>query len=148
MTSPHGHQPENAGTDRVRVLVYSSEADTRTQIVRALGRRPAADLPFLQVVGCATQPALLTEMDAGGIDLAILDGEARPSGGLGLCRQLKDEIYRCPPIMVVLGRVQDNWLAAWSKADAAVLHPIDPMLLGTTAADLLRVRLAHLSRTR
>jgi hypothetical protein len=39
-------------------------------------------------------------MDAGGIDLAILDGEAVP-GGMGLCRQLKDEVVRCPPILVL-----------------------------------------------
>ena len=76
-------------------------------------------------------------MDAGGIDLAILDGEAVP-GGMGLCRQLKDEILRCPPILVLIGRPDDAWLATWSRADGAVSHPIDPIRLacggGCTAA--------------
>ena len=43
-------------------------------------------------------------MDKGGIDLAILDGEAVPAGGMGICRQLKDEIYQCPPVLVLTGR--------------------------------------------
>ena len=46
-------------------------------------------------------------MDKGGIDLAILDGEAVPAGGMGICRQLKDEIYRCPPVLVLIGRPED-----------------------------------------
>ena len=33
---------------------------------------------------------------AAGFDLLILDGEAAPVGGMGLCSQLKDEIYRLP----------------------------------------------------
>jgi DNA-binding response OmpR family regulator len=79
-------------------------------------------------------------MDAGGIDLAILDGEAVPAGGMGIARQLKDEIFNCPPILVLTGRVQDNWLATWSRAEAAVSHPIDPIELGETVLGLLRPR--------
>ena len=141
------HGAQGPAPASVRVLVYSSEAPVRAHVVAALGRRPAADVPDVRVLECATQPAVLTAMDAGGIDLAILDGEARPAGGLGLCRQLKDEIFRCPPVLVLVGRVQDNWLAAWSKAEAAVPHPVDPMVLATTAADLLRARVAGLTRT-
>ena len=66
-------------------------------------------------------------MDAGGVDLAILDGEAVPAGGMGIAKQLKDEIYQCPPVLVLTGRPQDAWLATWSRAEAAVPHPIDPL---------------------
>ena len=45
---------------------------------------------------------------------------------MGLCRQLKDEILRCPPILVLIGRPDDAWLATWSRADGAVSHPVDP----------------------
>ena len=68
-------------------------------------------------------------MDAGGIDLAILDGEAVPAGGMGIAKQLKDEIYQCPPVLVLTGRPQDAWLATWSRAEAAVPHPLDPIQL-------------------
>jgi DNA-binding response OmpR family regulator len=80
---------------------------------------------------------VITAMDAGGIDLAILDGEAVP-GGMGLCRQLKDEIFECPPVLVLTGRRDDAWLATWSRADGVVAHPVDPMRLPTVVADLLR----------
>ena len=82
-------------------------------------------------------------MDAGGIDLAVLDGEAVPAGGMGICRQLKDEIYRCPPVLVLIGRPQDAWLATWSRADAVVSHPLDPIILAHTAAGLLATRTAR-----
>jgi DNA-binding response OmpR family regulator len=77
-------------------------------------------------------------MDERRVDLAILDGEASPIGGLGLCRQLKSEIYRCPPVLVLLGRPQDSWLAAWSLADNAVLHPLDPAAVAAAVAELAR----------
>ena len=119
------------------ILLYASDRLTRENIRFALGRKVAADLPPVQVLEVATQPAVLTAMDAGGIDLAILDGEAVP-GGMGLCRQLKDEVFGCPPVLVLTGRADDAWLATWSRADAALPHPVDPMQLPTVAARLLR----------
>jgi DNA-binding response OmpR family regulator len=124
----------------LKVLLYSDDVDTRQQVILALGRRPHPDLPELEYVEVATEPVVIQQMDAGGIALAILDGEAVPAGGLGIARQLKDEIYRCPPLLVLTGRVQDNWLATWSRADAAVSHPLDPIELADTVIRLLRSR--------
>ena len=126
------------------VLVYSDDRSAREAVLRALGRRPAPELPALRYLECATLPAVIKAMDAGGIDLAILDGEAVPAGGMGVCRQLKDEIYACPPILVVTGRPQDAWLATWSRADGVVPRPLDPMVLAETTAALVRQRLAGL----
>lgn len=126
----------------LKVLVYSDDATVRKDVVAALGRRPALDLPFVDVVEVATEPVVIRSMDAGGIDLAILDGEAVPAGGMGICRQLKDEIYECPPVLVLIGRAQDAWLATWSRADAVVPHPINPRVLADTAAELLRTSAA------
>ncbi|MGI8702414.1 MAG: Rv3143 family two-component system response regulator [Nocardioidaceae bacterium] len=124
----------------MRVLVYSDDSSTRSAVLLALGKRPHPDLPEPQYVECATEPAVIAAMDAGDIDLAILDGETAPAGGLGICRQLKDEIYRCPPILVLIGRVDDAWLATWSRADAALTHPIDPLALAQTVTRLLKPR--------
>ncbi len=118
------------------ILLYASDRLTRENVRLALGRKVARDLP-VQVLEVATQPAVLTAMDAGGIDLAILDGEAVP-GGMGLCRQLKDEVFGCPPVLVLTGRRDDAWLATWSRADGVVAHPVDPMRLPTVVAGLLR----------
>ncbi|RJK97209.1 response regulator transcription factor [Vallicoccus soli] len=125
------------------VLVYSDDAGTRQRVRLALGRRPAADVPLVDVVECATAPAVVSRTDAGGLDLLVLDGEAAPAGGLGLCRQLKDEVFQCPPVLVLTGRVQDGWLAAWSRADGAVAHPLDPVAVAAAAAELLRARAAR-----
>jgi hypothetical protein len=122
----------------LRILVYSDDVHTRQQVILALGRRPHPDLPEVEYVEVATEPVVLQNMDAGGIDLAILDGEAVPAGGMGIAKQLKDEIYECPPIVVLTGRPQDAWLATWSRAEAAVPHPLDPIQLAETVVSLLR----------
>jgi len=124
----------------LKVLVYSDDVNTRQQVILALGRRPHPDLPELHYVEVATEPVVIANMDAGGIDLVILDGEAVPAGGMGIAKQLKDEIYECPPVVVLTGRVQDAWLATWSRAEAAVPHPIDPVRLAEAVVALLRSR--------
>ncbi|MFE3324207.1 hypothetical protein [Streptomyces sp. NPDC059176] len=121
-----------------KVLVYSDNVGTREQVRLAAGRRPAADVPPVEFVECATLPAVLKELDKGGIDVCVLDGEAVPAGGMGVCRQIKDEIFRCPPVLVLMGRPQDAWLATWSRADAAVTLPVEPVELADALAGLLR----------
>jgi DNA-binding response OmpR family regulator len=121
------------------ILLYSSDRTMRENVRLALGRKVASDLPPVRVVEVATQPAVIAAMDARGIDLAILDGEAVP-GGMGLCRQLKDEIAKCPPILVLTGRRDDAWLATWSRADGVLAHPIDPLRLPAVVASMLRAR--------
>ena len=124
------------------VLVYSDDANVRNTVLMALGTRVAPELPRLSLVEVATEPMVMREMDSGRIDLAILDGEAHPAGGLGICRQIKDEIFNAPPVLVLTGRPQDAWLATWSRADGVVPQPIDPVVLAETVAALLRRRVS------
>ncbi|MDV8002175.1 hypothetical protein [Rhodococcus sp. IEGM 1408] len=121
----------------LRVLVYSHDAATRSRVISALGPRPHPDLPEVHYTEVATAAVVTRHMDAGGIGLAILDGEAAPTGGLGLAKQLRDELDPCPPILVLIGRADDRWLADWSRADAAVTHPIDPLRLREAVTALL-----------
>ena len=131
-------------TDRVlKVLVYSDDATVRSTIRTAIGRKPAPGVADVDILEVATEPAVISAADNGGFDLFILDGEAVPAGGLGVCRQLKDEIFNCPPILVVVGRVQDQWLATWSGADAIVAHPLDPRAVVKAALGLLQADAAH-----
>ena len=124
------------------VLVYSDDSNTREQVRLATGRRPASDVPFVEFLECATPAAVVKELDKGGIDVCVLDGEAVPMGGMGLCRQIKDEVFECPPVLLLIGRPQDAWLATWSRADGAVTLPVDPVEFATALASLLRSRLA------
>jgi len=119
------------------VLVYSDDSNTREQVRLATGRRPAPDVPVVEFVECAT-PAVLKELDRGGVDVCVLDGEAVPMGGMGVCRQIKDEVFACPPVLLLIGRPQDAWLATWSRAEAAVTLPVDPVEFAAALAALLR----------
>jgi len=122
----------------LRVLVYSDDREVRAAVLTALGARPHPDLPPFEYIECATEPVVFQRLDARGIDLVILDGEAVPAGGLGIARQIKDEIYQAPPVLVLTGRPQDAWLATWSRAEAAVSHPIEPIRLAEAVIGLAR----------
>ncbi|MDI3422761.1 DNA-binding transcriptional response regulator [Streptomyces luteolus] len=122
------------------VLVYSDNANTREQVRLATGRRPAADVPRVEFIECATQAAVLKELQGGGVDVCVLDGEAVPAGGMGVCRQIKDEVFQAPPVLLLIGRPQDAWLATWSRAEAAVTLPVDPVEFADSLAALLRRR--------
>ncbi len=140
-TTPRGSRVPRSP---MKVLVYSDDVTTRQQVLLALGRRPHPDLPEVEYVEVATEPVVISNMDAGYVDLAILDGEAVPAGGMGIAKQLKDELRDCPPVVVLTGRPQDAWLATWSRAEAAVPHPLDPVQLAGTVVGLLRARVpAH-----
>jgi DNA-binding response OmpR family regulator len=134
----------SAENSKIRVVIYSDDSAVRSAIISALGRKIAADLPAHEVIEFATAPALRAFVDRRDVtgkfkaDLFILDGEAVPEGGMGVARQLKDEVFNCPPVLLITGRKEDAWLAAWSRAESVVTHPIDPFTLAQSAAALLR----------
>lgn len=128
-----------------RVVIYSDDSSVRAAVKAALGSKLASDLN-IESIEFATADALrqyIDQTDTKGAvraDLFILDGEATPEGGLGVARQLKDEVYNCPPSIVLIARASDSWLAAWSRAEASLQHPVDPFALAKTATQLLRAR--------
>ena len=126
----------------LNVLVYSSNRTVRADVINALGARPSADLPVLTYTECATEPALITLVDRESFDMLILDGEAAPAGGIGIARQVKDEIFNCPPVLVLIARPQDAWLATWSRADAVVGLPVEPVAIANTVSKLMRNHIA------
>lgn len=112
----------------------------------AIGRRPAPDVGRVRFLEAAGIAEVLAACDAGQVDLAVLDGEAQPTGGMGLSRQLKNEIPNCPPIVVTVRRADDRWLATWSQADAVLVHPLDPLTAAETVAGVLRTSQTLASR--
>ncbi|WP_166355268.1 response regulator transcription factor [Phytoactinopolyspora limicola] len=125
----------------MKILVYSDDRATRDTVRLALGRRPAADLPKVEVAEVATHAAVIDALEVGDVDVAVLDGEATPIGGMGVARQAKEEIFQAPPIVLLIGRRDDAWLAAWSKAEAVVPHPLDPLAVASAVGELMRRRL-------
>jgi DNA-binding response OmpR family regulator len=125
----------------LNIVVYSHDLTVRNHIVSALGRQVASDLPEHNIIEIATGAAVRLYVDSKKpVDLFILDGESHPEGGMGIARELKDEVFNCPPVLLVAGRVQDSWLATWSRADGVILHPIDPFTIAGKVAELLRSR--------
>jgi DNA-binding response OmpR family regulator len=131
MSSPVASEP-------LTVLVFSHRPEVRESIITAVGRRPAPDLGRIRYIEAAGIADVIAAADAGRFDLAILDGEAQPTGGMGVSRQLKNEIDDCPPLIVTVRRRDDRWLATWSQADAVLVHPLDPLTAAETVADVLR----------
>ena len=123
--------------ETLRVIVYSSDRTVREQIKFALGRKIARDLPEVEIFEFGTQPALIKAMDAEKFDVAVFDGEARP-GGMGISHQIKDEIPDAPPVVLLLARAADAWMATWSKADAVSPYPVDPIRLPDDVAQVVR----------
>ncbi len=119
------------------VLVYATDMVVRDQVRLAIGRSPAAGVEDVTYLDCVDGGEVVRAADEGLPDLMILDGEAWPTGGLGLCRQLKAELDHTPPTIVIIGRKDDRWLGEWSGADAVVMHPIDAVELARTAVRLL-----------
>ena len=125
--------------EKSTVLLYSDDVKLRDRMRLAIGPRPAADLS-IEFVDASTWEECRRLLDDYEIDLMILDGEAAPAGGLGIARQLRDEITDCPPIVLVIARAADRWLAAYARVDATLIHPLDPVTTGQTIAGMLRDR--------
>ena len=130
--------PAGSQTRQISVLLYSDDRTTRDAVRVTVGRRPARDVEVVSWRECATAAAVIEAVETTRFDVLVLDGEAAPVGGLGLCRQLKSEVFGCPPVLVLTGRPQDGWLATWSLADLAVPHPLDPIALAGAVAQLGR----------
>ncbi|MFM6940461.1 MAG: hypothetical protein ACKOXI_00555 [Candidatus Planktophila sp.] len=133
-------------TRKLNFVIYSDDSTTRAAITRALGSRVSKEVAEHEIREFATADALRLYVDSvkpgsdRPIDLFILDGEAAPEGGMGVARQLKDEVFNCPPVLLIVARKEDAWLGAWSRAEASVQHPVDPFTLANTVADLIRSR--------
>jgi DNA-binding response OmpR family regulator len=121
------------------VLLYSDDPEVRHRMRLAIGDRPAKDLS-VRFVETSTYAETVRLLDDSDVDLLVLDGEATPAGGIGIARQLKDEVSDAPPTCVVIARAADRWLAAYAKVDATLVHPLDPLTTGQTVAALLRTR--------
>ena len=125
----------------LKILVYSDDSSIRQNLISALGKRLTPELPENEILEFATGPAIRQYLDnKGKADLFILDGEAAPEGGMGIARQLKDEIFNCPPVLLLVARAEDHWLGSWSRAEDVVVYPIDPFTFASRAAKLITAR--------
>ncbi|HSP39427.1 MAG TPA: hypothetical protein VLR26_16935 [Frankiaceae bacterium] len=121
------------------VLVYSDDPRVRERVLLAVGRRPDPEMEPIDWVEAGDAGTVTRLVDAGGIDVCVLDGEAAPTGGMGISRSLKNEVPNCPLMLLLVARRDDRWLARWSLADAALKHPADPVDLADAVVRLIKL---------
>lgn len=138
-TVKNAEPPATEQDGKLKVIVYSSNRLVREEVKVALGRKIASDLPELEIFEFATQPALFEALDNESFDVAVLDGEAVP-GGMGIAHQMKEEIPNVAPVVLLVARRDDAWMAAWSRAEAISAYPIDPLRLPESVAQVVRDR--------
>jgi len=124
MSELETHETKAPAPRPAKILVYSDDSNVREKVRFAVGS--ATHGRPVKWTEAATHASVTQYVNDTDFDLVILDGEAAKSGGMGICREMKHELYSCPPVLLLVGRPADAWLATWSEADAAVSHPLDP----------------------
>jgi DNA-binding response OmpR family regulator len=112
----------------MRVLVVNQ--DPKLSLVLTSALVGEADIQMLEVR--TPQRALQQLDDVGGFDLVLADADTAPTGGFALAREVKARLKMgkdVPPVILLLARDQDRYLAKWSEADAFILKPADPFNL-------------------
>jgi DNA-binding response OmpR family regulator len=123
----------------VRVLLVSPDANARDLMrisVGSLERRLGEPVSFLDApngelgakVGLRERP-----------DAVVADEIASRAGAFSMARDLRGapEPY-LGPIVIILERKHDAWLARWSGADAWFVKPVDPFELADRLVELIR----------
>jgi DNA-binding response OmpR family regulator len=129
---------------RVRVLLVSPDAEARDLLRIAVGsieRRLGESVSFLEAqegeqgarIGLRERP-----------DAVVADEIASRAGAFSLARDLRGAVepYR-GPIVILLERKHDAWLARWSGADAWLVPPFDPFELANRLVELIQTRRAR-----
>jgi CheY-like chemotaxis protein len=119
-----------------QILLVADDPAFRDRLGLALERLELSgeEVSFLEA---ANGNDALVLAEARGPDLVVADVAVTPYGGFGLTRDLKADPETACPVILVLGRVQDEWLGRWSGADALVYRPVDPFALADVARRLL-----------
>jgi DNA-binding response OmpR family regulator len=107
----------------VRILLVSSGPSLTRQVTSAL---PVDS----EVVEVRTPQRGLAVLDEGQhtFDVILGDADTHPAGGFYLAREIRQrqtDGQELPPVVLMIARPQDEYLAKWSQADAWILKPVD-----------------------
>ena len=98
--------------------------------------------PELEIVEAVTGPDVLILTRAGGIDLLICDLQMGSMGAMAVTMELRhDESYGFAepvPILMLLDRRADAFLARRCGAEGFVLKPLEPLTVRSAVRALLR----------
>ena len=129
--------------DKVRIIVFSDDSTRRADVMNAVGNRVSKDGPEIEWKELATGKVAMLEIQGDTrYDLAILDGETKGFGGIGVGRMMHDEVpddhhNAMIPTINLVARQQDEWLSRWSGASRCLLYPVNPRELAGAVRELL-----------
>jgi DNA-binding response OmpR family regulator len=120
-----------------KILLVAAEPGHRERLRLALERLEAdsGEVEFLEAENGNVALAIAEREYP---DLVVVEVGVTPYGAFGLTRDLKALPELACPVIIVLERLQDEWLARWAGADALVQRPIDPFALAQVARRLLQ----------
>jgi CheY-like chemotaxis protein len=122
----------------IKALLVTSDQRARERLRLALERlgsgRPDDEVQFLETSD-GNDAVVLAETRLP--DLMVVEVGVTPYGAFGVTRDVKASPRTACPVIVVLERPQDDWLARWSGADALVHRPLDPFALAQVARRLV-----------
>jgi DNA-binding response OmpR family regulator len=123
----------------ITILLVADEPAFRDRLRLALERLEVGgeDVRFLEATN-GNDALAMAEADPP--DLVVVEVGVTPYGGFGLTRDLKADPRLACPVIVVLERLQDEWLGRWCGADALVNRPVDPFALAQVARSLVEER--------
>lgn len=114
---------ETATTDAIEILLFSNNKHTRETIMDAAGVGGVFDLPRIKWVEFATSAAVKQDFAEGRFAALVLDADVTQEGGESVSRWLHDHYEKVPPVIMLVARQQDEWMARWSGAGACVQAP-------------------------
>lgn len=109
----------------MRTLLVSTDPRVSVEVTTAL--LGESDVEVMEVR--TPQRALALLDDEGGFDVVIADADTAPTGGFALARDIKARVQMgrdMPPVVLLIARDADRFLARWSQADAHLRKPADP----------------------
>ena len=123
----------------IKVLLVTSSQPARERLRLALERLEVTgeEVRFIET-GDGNDAMVLAETEHP--DLLVVEVGVTPYGAFGIARDVKASPETACPVIVVLERPQDEWLARWSGADAMVYRPVDPFALAQVARRLVEER--------
>ena len=124
----------------MRVLVVTTDERVSLQVANALvGGALDEEVTILEVRTPARAMHVLSEDR--GYDVVLADADTAPAGGFVLARDMKAAMrmeQRMPPVVLLIARDQDKFLAKWSEADAFIQKPADPFDLAAVVEAVVR----------
>jgi DNA-binding response OmpR family regulator len=98
--------------------------------------------PEISVEEASSGPEVRQAVQRGGVDLAIMDMQIGSMGAMAICLDLRhEESYGAAdhvPVLMLLDRRPDVFLARRSGAEGFIVKPLDPLRVRRAVRALLR----------